>query len=78
MTDVNNYAALFYKESKVVGVSTFDSTKDEARNLVKLLANTHGDFLPNGGDYDGVSFIKTDSIDSILNGAVSQIERRGK
>jgi hypothetical protein len=78
MTDISNYAALFYRNEKIVGVSTFDSTKDEARNLVRLLANTHGDFLPNGGDYDGVSFIKTDSIDSILNGAVRQIESRGK
>lgn len=78
MTDINNYAALFYKEKKIVGVSIFDSTKDEARNLINLLANTHGDFLPNGGDYDGVSFIKTYSIDSILNGAVRQIESRGK
>jgi hypothetical protein len=78
MTDINNYAALFYKEQKIVGVSTFDSTKDEARNIVNLLANTHGEFLPNDGDYDGVSFIKTNSIDSILDGAVRQIESRGK
>lgn len=78
MTEISNYAALFYKDHRIVGVSTFDSTKAEARNLVNLLANTHGDFLPNGGDYDGVSFIKTDSIDSILNGAVRQIESRGK
>lgn len=78
MTDINNYAALFYKEQKIVGVSTFDSTRDEARNIVNLLANTHGGFLPNDGDYDGVSFIKTNSIDSILDGAVRQIESRGK
>jgi hypothetical protein len=74
MSDINNYAALFYKDERIVGVSTFDSTRDEARNLINLLANTHGEFLPNDGEYDGVSFIQTDSIDSILDGAIRQIE----
>ena len=78
MIDIDNYAALFYKNKKIVGVSTFDASIDEARNIVNLLANTHGDFLPNNGDYDGVSFIKTNSIDSIMNGAVRQIESKGK
>jgi hypothetical protein len=74
MSDINNYAALFYKDERIVGVSTFDSTRDEARKLINLLANTHGEFLPNDGEYDGVSFIQTDSIDSILDGAIRQIE----
>ena len=73
MTDISNYAALFYKNKNIVGVSTFDSTIDEARNLVKLLASAYGDYLPNNGDYDGVSFIQTNSIDSILDGAISSV-----
>jgi hypothetical protein len=75
MTDINNYAALFYKKKNIVGVSTFDSTKDEARKLINLLASAYGDYLPNGGDYDGVSFIETNSIDSILDGAISSINQ---
>jgi hypothetical protein len=73
MTDISNYAALFYKDKNIVGVSTFDSTKDEAKKLSNLLASAYGDYLPNGGDYDGVSLIKTSSIDSILDGAISSI-----
>jgi hypothetical protein len=73
MTDISNYAALFYKNKNVVGVSTFDSTKEEARNIVNLLSSAYGDYLPNRGDYDGVSFIETNSIDSIFDGAISSI-----
>lgn len=76
MTDINEYAILFYKEEKVVGVSSITSTIDQVRGLTALMANSEGDYLPNSGDYNLVGFMKTQDIHSLLPKALDDYDKR--
>lgn len=63
----NEYGLLFYNESRVVGISTFMATREQARNAANVIANLTSKELPNTGQFDEVGFIKTIDIDSILD-----------
>jgi hypothetical protein len=54
-----DYSIVFYDEGKVVSVGSITSSKDEVRNLVKMLANADSKYLPKQGKYDMVGFVKT-------------------
>lgn len=78
MTDINEYAILFYKEEKVVGVSSISSTLDEVRGITNIMANSEGDYLPNSGDYNLVGFMKAYDIHKLLPKAIEQYDQQNK
>lgn len=64
--NISNYSIVFYKESKVVGVSNFISTREQAKQLANGVAGLEGLYLPNDGDYDTVGYMKTFPMEYIL------------
>lgn len=76
MTDINEYAVLFYKEERVVGVTSMSSTIDQVRGFTALMANSEGNYLPNNGDYNLVGFMKTQDINEILPKALDDYDKR--
>jgi hypothetical protein len=78
MTDNNEYAILFYKEEKVVGVSSITSTLDEVRGVTNLMANSEGDYLPNSGDYNSVGFMKAHDINVLLPKVIEEYDQQNK
>jgi hypothetical protein len=78
MTDNTNeqyedFALLFYKESKVVGVCNVVNTQEAVKNIAVMFSNSTGSYLPNSGDYDTVGIIKMFPISRIIDGAMSEM-----
>jgi hypothetical protein len=78
MTDNNEYAILFYKEERIVGVSSITSTLDEVRGVTNLMANSEGDYLPNSGDYNLVGFMKAHDINVLLPKVIEEYDQQNK
>ncbi|CAB4135694.1 hypothetical protein UFOVP573_28 [uncultured Caudovirales phage] len=65
-SDTSEYGLLFYNESKVVGISSFSATLEQARDAANVIANASGKELPNAGQFDEIGFMKTIDINAIL------------
>ena len=75
MNDINNYAIIFYKESRVVGITAFDSTLEQARGAANIIASSSSEYLPNGGNFDEVSFTKTCDINQVMSDALEKVNQ---
>ena len=65
-SNTSEYGLLFYNESKVVGISSFSATLEQARDAANIIASTSGKELPNSGQFDEIGFMKTIDINDIL------------
>lgn len=63
----SEYGLLFYNESKVVGISSFSATLEQARDAANVIASASSKELPNSGQFDEVGFMKTIDINAILS-----------
>lgn len=64
--NTSEYGLLFYNESKVVGISSFSATLEQARDAANVIASTSNKQLPNAGQFDEIGFMKTIDINAIL------------
>jgi hypothetical protein len=65
--NTSEYGLLFYNESKVVGISSFSATLEQARDAANVIANASSKRLPNSGQFDEIGFMKTIDINAILS-----------
>ena len=66
-SDTNEYGLLFYNESKVVGISSFSATLEQARDAANVIASASSKILPKSGQFDEIGFMKTIDINAILS-----------
>lgn len=72
--NTSEYGLLFYNESKVVGISSFSATLEQARDAANVIASASSKELPNSGEFDEVGFMKTIDINAILSIAAREID----
>lgn len=67
------YTLLFYNENKVVATTNIVTTKESVKILGEVFVNAIGEYLPNKGNYNTVSWIENTNIDYILDRAIKQV-----
>ena len=72
-SNVSEYGLLFYNESRVVGITSFSATLEQARDAANVIASASNKELPNSGQFDEVGFMKTIDINAILSLASEEI-----